>query len=110
MEFTFFKKYRENKIKEFLSHCRQNFIDIYNKKEKLTKKEYESLGNHNSYEHNLLTTLWDDELLIEKTEYYLSQAWGEFEETDEFILDASYNDVLKHKIIHMLLKRLKEKI
>lgn len=111
MAFNFLKNKREEKIKEFESHVRDEFIEKTN-----FAKEHGQQFNQltlpermNSYENNLFMPLWSDEYLIERTKYYLSQAWHEFDRTDEYTIDSSYNEVLKHKLIHMLIERLEER-
>lgn len=111
MTFNFLKDRRKEKIREFESHVRDEFLKKINfakehgqQFDKITLPERMS-----SYENNLFMPLWSDECLIEKTKYYLSNAWHEFDRTDEYTIDRSYNEVLKHKIIHMLLERLEEK-
>ena len=60
----------------------------------------------NSYERNLYKPLLSNKQLVKEVKYYLLNDGGEFDETGEYIIDGSYNDVLKHKFIHMLLRRL----
>jgi hypothetical protein len=111
MAFNYLKNKREEHIKEFESHVRDEFLEkIKWYKENNMVFSKESLPERmNSYENNLFMPLWSNDYLIERTKYYLSNAWREFNRTDEYEIDDSYNEVLKHKLIHMLLERLEEK-
>jgi hypothetical protein len=93
------------KEKSFKNHCSKEVLDLIENGNKLSLKDLPE--GMNSFEQNLLMPLWDDDLLIEKSIKYISEAGLEFCETDIYTLDITYNEVLKHKIIHMLLDKLK---
>jgi len=100
------KRWSNKRKKKFLSNCRQEFIDLYNKK--VTISERNVPKRCNSYESNLLMTLWSNEYLIQRAKYYLSNSSNKFRKTDEFTIDGSYDEALTHKIIHMLVERLEK--
>jgi hypothetical protein len=108
MVFKGFEDLANKKREEFFSHCRPEIIKLYNKKEPNIRKKLKekNIVTFNSYEQNLLMSLLSDEELVNFAHIYLQQAGLEFSFLDEFYLDASYNEVLKHKIIHLLLYRL----
>jgi len=111
MAFNFLKNKRAEKIKEFESHIRDEYLYLIKKHKECGVPLDENYlpERMNSYENNLFMPLWSDEYLIDRVKYYLSNAWHEFDRTDEYTLESSYNEVLKHKLIHMLLERLEEK-
>ena len=101
-----FKFPTDQRKEEFRSHCRKEFIELFEKGEPITK---ETLPERmNSYEAQLLMPLWDNELLLEKIKYYIDQAGYEFYETPDYILPRHYNDAIKTKFIFMLIERLEE--
>jgi hypothetical protein len=97
---------------EYFKNVRKEILEQINNYEKAGKRfnKEDVPERMNSYERNLYIPLYSNELLIENVEYYLKQAWGEFEPSWKYTLDGSYNDALKHTFIHLLLKRLKEKM
>lgn len=105
---TLLKEKQDN----FLSHVREEYQELIKQAEhnNIRFDETNLPERMNSYENNLFMPLWSDEYLIERTKYYLSNANFEFNETNRFSLDENYNEALKHKIIHLLLKRLEMRL
>ena len=97
---------------EYLKHVRKEILEQINKYEKEGKRfNKEDLPEKmNSYERNLYLPLLSNEALIEKTEYCISNTWGDFRKSYKYDIKSvtTYNDILKHKLIHLLIERLKE--
>ena len=92
----------------YLKHVRNEIliqINDFKERGKLFNKEDLPL-KLNSYERNLYLSYLSNEYLIECTKYYISNAENEFRKTSKYIIDNTYNETLKHKIIHILIKRL----
>jgi len=94
-------KYVRKEILELIESCKKNGTHIH--KKDLPKKI-------NSYEWNLCLYFISDEHLIETSKYYIEQSSNEFRKTEKNNLEISYNDILKHKIIHLLMERLEQRI
>jgi len=89
-------------LKEFFSKIRPEIMKVL-----IDYKEITSLNipeRMNSYERNFLIPFWSDELLIENIRYCM-QVNGTFQKTEFTEIDTTYNDVIHHKLIHMLLER-----
>lgn len=93
-------KHVNKEILELIDSCEKNSTRIY--KKDLSKRM-------NSYEWNLCLHYLSNEYLIETAKYYIEQAFSEFRRTEKYTINNSYNDTLKHKLIHILIKRLEEK-
>jgi len=105
------KEYIKHK-NEYLKHVKEEILEMVQQAEKNgIKIEKEKMNKRmNSYERNLLQPHLTDDQLVDTIEYYLTQSHNEFRKTDTYTLDVTYNDTLKHKLIHILLERFKEKI
>lgn len=94
-----YMKYVDNTIKEL--------IEKFEKEHKFFSKT-DLPERMNSYERNLCIPLYSNELLIETVEYYLIQSAQEFSRNGKYEFSSTYNDELKHNLIHLLLERLKQ--
>ena len=101
-----FEKEESNRKKEYLKYVSKKIQHLIIRAEKNgTKIEKEKANQRmNSYERNLLRYYLTDKHLIETIEYYLEESNNEFTQTDKYTLEMTYNEVLKHKLIHILLK------
>lgn len=107
MAFTFFNKAYEKRVKEFRSNCGEDILFFADNE----TCQIDSLPERlNSYEHNLMIPKYSNKLLIEKVKSYIENAGRDFERTDKYVLDATYTEVLKHKLIHMLVERLEQHV
>ncbi len=105
------KEYNKHKNK-YLSHVKEEILEMVQEAEQNGIRIPKEKANQrmNSYERNLLRPYLTDEHLIETIEYHLLQSGEEFRRTGKYTIDGTYNDSLKHKFIHILLDRFKEKI
>ena len=94
----------------YLSHVDKELLNKINQYKKEGKRfnEKDLSERMNSYEWNLVLPLLTNEDLIKNAEYYIKQSFGEFRKTNEYTLESTYNETLKHKIIHLLIERLRE--
>ena len=101
------QKARE-KEKQFLSNCREVFINIYDQKKEakgLTVEEYNELtkSGANSYERYLLMEVANQELIIWLIREYLKNASVDrFDKAANFTLYSTYDEVLSKYLIHKL--------
>ena len=97
---------------EYLKYVRKEIIDEIKEYKKSGKRFDKEVIDKplNSYERSLYHPYLTNKALIELVEYYIKQSFSEFRKTDKYTLESSYNDTLKHKLIHLLIKRLKEVI
>ena len=95
-------EYMKNVSKEILK-----LVEEYEKEGRLFVKG-DLPERMNSYEWNLCLPLLCNEYLIENVKYYIEQSMGEFREGYKYTLDGTYNDTLKRKLIHILIKRIEK--
>lgn len=106
--FSKFKEQAENRKREFLSNCRDQFIQIYkNGKDSntLTIEEYKDLTKDgaNSYERYLLMEIASQELVVWLIRECLKNASRlNFEKSISFQLHSTYDEVLCRYLIHKL--------
>ena len=98
----------KEKEKQFLSNCREVFINVYDQKKEakdLTIEEYNELtkSGANSYERYLLMEVASQELVVWLIREYLKNASVDrFDKASDFILYSTYDEVLSKYLIHKL--------
>ncbi len=96
---------RKNRIKGFMSNVRSEIVKLSKRKKKITWEEYSEMRT-NSYERRILIENFDNNALIELTNYCIGQVGfplGKYE------IAKHYNDAIIRELAPLLIKRLKEK-
>lgn len=88
---------------EFMKHVRKEFVELV---ENDLIVASENVPNRmNSYEQNYLMQFWSNELLLKEAKKYIKNCFYDFHKTPFTVIESTYYDALKHKIIHLLIDR-----
>lgn len=103
------EQYQE-RVKEYMSYVRKEIIDAIDESKKNGVYVDDKLVNMpmNSYERALLTPHISNIELIKYIEQCVINGSGEFNETPEYTINGTYNAELKHKLLHIMLRRFKD--
>ena len=95
---------------EYLKNVRKEVLEEINQYKKDNKRfnKNEIPIFLNSYERDLYYPLMSNSLLFETINKFIFHSGKEFRQQYKYEISSSYNESLKHNLIHILLNRFKE--
>lgn len=99
----FFDDRTEQRKSKFLSHVKPHVLAIYEAKQQISLDEWKVM-RLNSYEQQLLIPLLTNDAFAKMIENYIHNSG--FRTSDQFHIPfTTYDDNLKHNLVHQLLAR-----